>query len=175
MHATLQSDTQNPISCHPIRFSSFPAHALHGSEKLCFHDKHAFHQCVRLHEDGWIRGPNGQLLLWVPAGNRDPFYSPFTRLVMPRGGVELDLSKMAYGSKWQECFEPWQHYYSIVASEVDSQWSCVCSLYFVFVLILVIFLQHWHVLLVISFFLVYACGVSSWQSVMLHENGVGHE
>jgi len=111
MHATLQSDTQNPISCHPIKFSSFPAHALHGSENLCFHDKQAFHQCVRLHEDGWIKGPHGQLLLWVPAGNRHPFYSPFTMLVMPRGGIELDFSQMAYGCKWQECFEPWQHYY----------------------------------------------------------------
>ena len=106
MHATLQSDTQNPISCHPIRFSFFPPHALRGSEKLCFHDTQAFHQCVRLHEDGWIRGPHGQLLLWVPAGNRHPFYSPFTRLVMPRGGIELDLSKMAYGTKWKKCFDP---------------------------------------------------------------------
>jgi len=106
MHATLQSDTQNPISCHPIRFSSLLTHALHDSEKLCFHHKQAFHQCVRLHEDGWIRSSHGQLVLWVPAGKRIPFYNPCTRLVLPRGGVELDLSQMAYGSKWQECFQP---------------------------------------------------------------------
>ena len=55
--------------------------------------------------DGWIRGPHDQLLLWVPVDKRVPFYNPGTGLVMPRGGIELDLSQMAHGSKWQACFQ----------------------------------------------------------------------
>ncbi|KIM59836.1 hypothetical protein SCLCIDRAFT_125489, partial [Scleroderma citrinum Foug A] len=106
VHATFHSDAQHPISHDSIRFSSVPSHALHDREKLCFHDKQAFHQCVRLHEDGWIRGPHSQLLLWVPSDKRDPFYNPCTTLILPRGGVELDLSKIAHGSKWQESFVP---------------------------------------------------------------------
>ena len=103
---TLHNDIQYPLSTHSIRFSSVPSHALHDEEKeLCFHDKQAFHQCVRLHEDGWIRGPHDQLLLWVPVDKRVPFYNPGTGLVMPRGGIELDLSQMAHGSKWQACFQ----------------------------------------------------------------------
>ncbi|KIM58957.1 hypothetical protein SCLCIDRAFT_127030 [Scleroderma citrinum Foug A] len=55
--------------------------------------------------DGWIKGPHGQLLLWVPQSHRQPFYSPCTRLVIPRGCVELDLSRMVHGKKWQQCFQ----------------------------------------------------------------------
>ncbi|KAL4061697.1 hypothetical protein V8B97DRAFT_1879002, partial [Scleroderma yunnanense] len=89
----------------PIQFSTVPSHALHDrDQELCCHNKQDFHQCVRLHEDGWIRGPHGQLLLWVPHDYRQPFYSMWTRLVIPKGSVELDLSRMAYGKKWKECF-----------------------------------------------------------------------
>jgi len=91
---------------HSIRFSSVSSHALHDQEKqLCSHDEQDFHQCVRLHPDGWIRGQHGQLLLWVPSTMADPFYSMCTRLIIPQGWVELDLSKMAHGTKWQECFK----------------------------------------------------------------------
>ena len=89
-----------------IRFSSVLSHALHDQEKsLCSHDDEDFHQCVRLHSDGWIRGQHGQLLLWVPSTMTKPFYNMCTRLVIPQGCVELDLSEMAHGTKWQECFE----------------------------------------------------------------------
>ncbi|KAL4068664.1 hypothetical protein V8B97DRAFT_1872768, partial [Scleroderma yunnanense] len=94
------------VTHFPIRFSTVPSHALHDrGQELCCHNKQDFHQCVRLHEDGWIRGSHGQLLLWVPHDYRQPFYSMWTRLVIPKGSVELDLSKMAHGKKWQECFE----------------------------------------------------------------------
>ena len=94
------------IVCPPIRFSSVSSHALHDREKqLCSHDEQDLHQCVKLHPDGWIRGQHGQLLLWVPSTMTKPFYSMCTRLVIPQGCVQLDLSKMAHGSKWQECFE----------------------------------------------------------------------
>lgn len=104
MYNTLDSHTQPPILNHSIIFSSTPSHALHARERLCSNDNQAFHPCVDLYDDGWVRSPSGQLLLWVPVDKRKPFYHPWTRLIIPRGGVEMDLSQMAYGFKWQECF-----------------------------------------------------------------------
>ncbi|KIN99233.1 hypothetical protein M404DRAFT_1004898, partial [Pisolithus tinctorius Marx 270] len=62
-------------------------------------------QAVKIHDDGWIRGPKGQLLLWIPPKLRSPFYSMWTRAVIPRGCcTELDLSQMAHGKEWCKCF-----------------------------------------------------------------------
>ncbi|KAG2134917.1 uncharacterized protein EDB93DRAFT_1171983, partial [Suillus bovinus] len=49
--------------------------------------------------DGWVMGSNHRLLFWVPPASRYPFYSPETAMVIPRGGVELDLSRMAHGTR----------------------------------------------------------------------------
>lgn len=53
--------------------------------------------------NGWMVGPNCQLLFWVPPAFRYAFYTPWTVLVMPRGYVELDLSRMAHGQQWGNC------------------------------------------------------------------------
>ncbi|KAG1807959.1 uncharacterized protein BJ212DRAFT_1436696 [Suillus subaureus] len=52
-----------------------------------------------------MAGPKHRLLFWVPPASRDLFYSPETALVIPRGGPELDLSRMAHGQHWQRCRE----------------------------------------------------------------------
>jgi hypothetical protein len=57
-----------------------------------------------LEKDGWMMGPDGRLLFWVPPASRKPFYNPRTALVIPRG-AELDLSHMAHGTHWQRCYE----------------------------------------------------------------------
>ncbi|KIK19769.1 hypothetical protein PISMIDRAFT_682788 [Pisolithus microcarpus 441] len=63
-------------------------------------------QPAKLQPDGWIRGPRGELLLWIPPALRNPFYSIWTTLVIPRGCcVELDLSPMAHGREWWKCFK----------------------------------------------------------------------
>ena len=91
-----------------ICFSSSPTHTLHDAPSL-FIDvsdaKRDFHDSVHLQVDGWIVGPNGKLLLWVPpAYHSFYFYSPGTNLVLPRGGTELDLSSMAHGPTWHQCY-----------------------------------------------------------------------
>ncbi|KAG2094216.1 uncharacterized protein F5147DRAFT_642358 [Suillus discolor] len=48
-------------------------------------------------------GPNRRLLFWVPPTSRRPFYTPRTAFLIPRG-VELDLSRMAHGTRWQDCY-----------------------------------------------------------------------
>ncbi|KIN95619.1 hypothetical protein M404DRAFT_80882, partial [Pisolithus tinctorius Marx 270] len=59
---------------------------------------------VKLYDDGWIRGPKGELLLWIPIAMRSPLYSMWTTVVMPRGCcIELDLSQMVHGTKWHQC------------------------------------------------------------------------
>ncbi|KAG6328275.1 hypothetical protein ID866_10814, partial [Astraeus odoratus] len=59
---------------------------------------------VKLNKDGWIMGPNGKLLLWVPGHYHAFIYSPRNSLVIPRGHVELDLSMMVHGYEWNNCY-----------------------------------------------------------------------
>ncbi|KAG6330717.1 hypothetical protein ID866_8373 [Astraeus odoratus] len=59
---------------------------------------------VRVNVDGWITGPEGRLLLWIPSYYHALFYSPRNSLVIPKGGPELDLSMMVHGDKWQDCY-----------------------------------------------------------------------
>jgi WD40 repeat protein len=56
-----------------------------------------------LQSDGWMMGPNQQLLFWVPPAPRHAIYTPWTLLVIPRGYPELDLSRMAHGTRWSSC------------------------------------------------------------------------
>ncbi|KIN94724.1 hypothetical protein M404DRAFT_1008106 [Pisolithus tinctorius Marx 270] len=96
------------VKRYPICFSFDPSHALHNSDPLFdgFVQQGAMlGQAVKLHDDGWIRGPKGQLLLWIPPKLRSPFYSMWTIAVIPRGCcTELDLSQMAHGKEWCKCF-----------------------------------------------------------------------
>ena len=62
---------------------------------------------IYFRNDGWIVGPKGQLLLWVPLAYQKSFlYTPWTHLIIPRGSVELDLSKLAHGLAWHKCYTP---------------------------------------------------------------------
>ena len=92
----------------PINFSPSPSHALQQPESL-FIDSLSGVQGdlllrVDLQQDGWVVGPNGKLLLWVPPTYQPiSLYSPWTNLVIPRV-PELDLSRMKHGPAWHECY-----------------------------------------------------------------------
>ncbi|KAG2756237.1 hypothetical protein P692DRAFT_20715911, partial [Suillus brevipes Sb2] len=59
-----------------------------------------------LGEEGWMMGPDHRLLFWVPPASQEAFrYNPQTALVIGRRCVELDLSRMAHGTCWQQCYE----------------------------------------------------------------------
>ncbi|KAG2739018.1 prolyl oligopeptidase, partial [Suillus brevipes Sb2] len=58
-----------------------------------------------LDDDGWMMGPNRRLVFWVPPASRKSLYNSSTALVLPRGGPELDLSRMVHGTRWQQCYE----------------------------------------------------------------------
>ena len=108
----LKEQTSKSLSStlSPIHFSSSAAHALHDVHSL-FVDmsivKGDFRDLVHLQNDGWIMGPKGKLLLWVPPSYHKIFHhTPWTHLVIPRGIPELDLSKMAHGPTWHKCYTP---------------------------------------------------------------------
>jgi len=109
---TLIEQTTNSLSSTlpPIHFSSSAAHALHDAQSLFINMSNVNGDCrdlIHLQNDGWIVGPNGKLLLWVPPSYHKLFhYTPWTQLVIPSGSPELDLSKMAHGPAWHRCYTP---------------------------------------------------------------------
>jgi len=109
---TLKEKSRNSLlnTLPPIHFSSSAAHALHDAQSLFVDMSNVSGDCrdlIHLWNDGWIVGPNKQLLLWVPPSyHKLFFYTPWTNLVIPRGIPELDLSKMAHGHAWHRCYTP---------------------------------------------------------------------
>ena len=59
-------------------------------------------------QDGWILGPNDELILWVPPANRLGLLDPFPRRrVMGLTHItELDFSNFKCGTEWMQCREP---------------------------------------------------------------------
>ena len=107
-HPLQESPTEQAMSVPSIHFSSSSAHALQDSQGNFVDVSIIDEDCrnlVCLKDDGWIVGPNRRLLLWVPPQYRSfYFYTPWTNMIIPRGGPELDLSKMVHGPTWHECY-----------------------------------------------------------------------
>ena len=105
---SVDDDVQN-IKFLPINFSPSRPHALQHPESLFIDSlsdvKKDLLLWVHPQRDGWVVGPNGKLVLWVPPSYHPVFrYSPWTSLIMPRGVTELDLSRMKHGPDWHECY-----------------------------------------------------------------------
>ncbi|KAI6022495.1 hypothetical protein BKA83DRAFT_4054680, partial [Pisolithus microcarpus] len=98
-------DTKH-VSKYPVYFSFTPDHALRDAEKLFDGVDGAkdWRDLVRVEPDGWIVGPKDRLLLWVPLTHRSSLRLLRNTLMIPGGEMELDLSDMAHGDVWQECF-----------------------------------------------------------------------
>ncbi|KIN97457.1 hypothetical protein M404DRAFT_895555 [Pisolithus tinctorius Marx 270] len=100
----------NAFGTPQICFSSVLSHALHDSEQLLdgFQPQHVEEliEPVKLHPDGWMRGPEGRLLLWLPPTFWRPFYSSCNVAVIPKDCcTELDMSHMVHGDKWHRCLK----------------------------------------------------------------------
>ncbi|KAG1825262.1 hypothetical protein EV424DRAFT_1392861 [Suillus variegatus] len=106
-HTTQESRIPPTNTCnHPlIAFSPCLKHALPNPPYLLkpTSGHHSNSTPFWLQPDGWIMGPNHELLFWVPPASQPAFYSPDTAMVIPRGGPELDLSCMAHGTRWSSC------------------------------------------------------------------------
>ena len=105
----LDANGPNNIILSPINFSSLTTHALTYTQSLFTNlspdVKGDCRDFVHFQDDGWIVGPNGRLLLWIPLPYHSHFkYTPWTNLVIPKGFIELDLSRMCHGSIWHKCY-----------------------------------------------------------------------
>ena len=109
-----QGEITKPICVAPLSicFSSSTKHALPNAQSLFLDLSNVTEDCqglVYLQDDGWIVAPNGKLLLWIPFFYHPSFcYTPLTRFIIQGGSTraELDLSRMAHGSAWSECYLP---------------------------------------------------------------------
>ncbi|KAG6326668.1 hypothetical protein ID866_12421 [Astraeus odoratus] len=78
-------------------------HSLHNVHNL-YDGIDDLKDAPKVNVDGWIIGPKGRLLLWIPSYYHAFLYSPRNALVIPTGGPELDLSMMVHGDIWQDCY-----------------------------------------------------------------------
>ncbi|KIM23092.1 hypothetical protein M408DRAFT_267254 [Serendipita vermifera MAFF 305830] len=53
--------------------------------------------------DGWVLGPNSELLFWVPAGIRSGLCSLRNTLVLGGNPTHLDLTNFMHGDAWHRC------------------------------------------------------------------------
>jgi len=60
---------------------------------------------IQVQQDGWILGPQGKLLLWVPPMYLPGLYHPRTKCVIGIAPMELDLSNFAHGPLWELCYK----------------------------------------------------------------------
>ncbi|KIL56156.1 hypothetical protein M378DRAFT_89741, partial [Amanita muscaria Koide BX008] len=89
-------------------FSSSAKHSLCYAEDLFNNTPHLeenWRDHVKLNDEGWIVGPQGQLLLWIPIQFRTLLHTPGTVSIIPGPAVELDLSVMAHGKRWIDCID----------------------------------------------------------------------
>ena len=58
--------------------------------------------------DGWILGPNDELLLWVPPANRSDLLTPSSRsrIMGVANPTKLDFSNFKCGMEWMQCRGP---------------------------------------------------------------------
>lgn len=56
------------------------------------------YETLRLQEDGWIVGPNGELILWLPLGLRNG-----EELSDRRAIDQIDFNRLKYGTEWTQC------------------------------------------------------------------------
>ncbi|KAM6503666.1 hypothetical protein JOM56_000609 [Amanita muscaria] len=95
---------------HVIKFSPAEEHSLYepfelfnGTRELQLHQDWREH--VVLDPHGWVLGPQGRLLMWIPETNRRCFLLPKVLVTIPRSAVELDMSSMAHGKLWDKCYD----------------------------------------------------------------------
>ncbi|CCM02127.1 uncharacterized protein FIBRA_04204 [Fibroporia radiculosa] len=87
-----------------ICYSANSAYALNSPESF-WGDCSPSH--VVPNHDGWVAGPNGRLLLWVPIYLMElpRIYAPRNSLVIPDSAIQLDLSRFTHGEGWDKCYD----------------------------------------------------------------------
>ena len=88
---------------YSLCYSSNPCHALLDSNLYISESAFDFRALSGLDNGGWIISSEGHVLLWVPSYMPRPsLYSPYMLFAIGKR-TQLDLSRMAHGSRWIEC------------------------------------------------------------------------
>ena len=61
--------------------------------------------------DGWILGPNSELLFWVPPLHRTALWRPSNISVIGRHAARIDFRHFVHGISWARCL--------VEAEEID--------------------------------------------------------
>ncbi|KAH8990555.1 hypothetical protein EDB92DRAFT_1864556 [Lactarius akahatsu] len=56
-------------------------------------------------DDGWIRGDEGELLMWIPLTHRPNLHRPRNIWVAGKHETRLDLSNFVRGRSWTSCID----------------------------------------------------------------------
>ncbi|KAH7913261.1 WD40-repeat-containing domain protein [Hygrophoropsis aurantiaca] len=54
-------------------------------------------------DNGWVYGPNSELLFWVPPWVQPGLWRPRNTVVIAKSSTKLDLSRQVHGNSWQKC------------------------------------------------------------------------
>lgn len=79
---------------------SEPAHAHPETDKRMF-----FRDTSVIDESGWLKGPDGELLLWAPPLHREGLWRPSNAMTIGQGSTKLDFSQFVAGETWAQCYD----------------------------------------------------------------------
>lgn len=107
-------------SVKSLSFSSYGIKAVFGREGECRsqteysagHIFSVFFDSPRT-DDGWVLGPNSELLFWVPPGIRSGLCPLRNTLVLGGDVTQLDLTTFVHGEAWIRCRDRLAKYQSI--------------------------------------------------------------
>ena len=71
--------------------------------ELCALDSEGFYTDDSVVEDGWVQGPQSEMLFWVPATCRAGLWSPRTVGVLGAVETTIDFSRFVHGAAWEQC------------------------------------------------------------------------
>ncbi|KAG2133310.1 WD40-repeat-containing domain protein, partial [Suillus clintonianus] len=84
-----------------ICFSSDLSHALHSTSSFLSDSETPAPSGPN--KEGWVVGPEGRLLLWIPPTFHPTTFAQGNVLVIPTNALQLDLSRVVHGTSWHEC------------------------------------------------------------------------
>ena len=96
-----QVHTWRPDMVQPAVWPDSFMRKMHGREYCPIDDQGILVDAI-LRSDGWLRGPMGQVMCWIPPEHRQGLLQRAVNVV----GVQetaLDLRSVAHGTKWEEC------------------------------------------------------------------------
>ena len=98
VHTFLCPDMVQPADMWPDSF----IRKVHGRE-YCPVDDQGILANATLESEGWLRGPMGEAMCWIPLEHRQGLLLPQSVGVLGARETALDLRNAAHGTNWERC------------------------------------------------------------------------